>query len=124
MKVSGPVGHFLLEVLDDRFEELFGGHPALVGTDKQREVLGHLAALDGLDAYPLERFGELDDIGCVVEPAAIDQAAGPGEDAGGRVGRRRLALLVLRDRRVCGRVLCGVQLGAAARPGFYLNYCG
>ena len=93
--VSGPGLHFRFEVVDDRLEELLGGHPALVGTDEQREVLGHLAAFDGLDANPLERLGELHYIGRVVEAPAIDQAARPGEDAGDRIGAGRLAFLVL-----------------------------
>ena len=83
-----------LEVLADRLEELLGGHPRLLGADEDREVLGHLAALDRLDADPLERLGEAHDLGRVVELAAIFEAAGPGEDRGDRVGRGRLALLV------------------------------
>src|SRR5690606_26449685 len=90
-----PGSHFGFEVLHDRLEGLLGGHPRLIGSDQQCQVLGHLAALDRVDADLLERFGKAHDIGRVVEPAAIDQAAGPGEDAGDRVGAGRLALLVL-----------------------------
>src|SRR5690606_17670395 len=101
---SGPGGHFRFEVLDNRLEELLGRHPRLVGADQQREILGHLAALDRVDADLLERFGKANDVRRVVEPAAVDEATGPGEDAGDRVGAGRLALLVLaivaRDRAV------------------------
>src|SRR5690606_15389478 len=92
---SGPSAHFRLEILHDRLEELFGRHPRLIGADQQREILGHLAAFYRVDAHLFERFGKADDIGCVVETAAIDQAARPREDRCDRVGRSGLALLVL-----------------------------
>ena len=63
--------------------------------DQQGQVLGHLAAHDRLDADPLERVGERGDLGRPVQLAAVGQAPGPGEDRGDRVGRGRLALLVL-----------------------------
>ncbi len=72
--------HFPFQVLHNRLEELLGRHPGLVGADQQRQILGHLALLDGLDADPLQRFGELRHLGRVVELAAMLQAAGPGED--------------------------------------------
>src|SRR5687768_328855 len=37
------------EVLVERCEELLGREPGLVAPDERGEVLGHLAALDGLD---------------------------------------------------------------------------
>src|SRR3546814_11218538 len=77
-----------------RSHELVGGHPRLVRTDEQGEILGHIPGLDGLDADLLQRVGELDHLGRAVELAAAVQAAGPGEDRGDRIGRGRLALLV------------------------------
>src|SRR3546814_5406439 len=86
--------HLLFEILDDRLEEAFGGQPVLVGADQQREVLGHLAALDRRDADLFEIFGEFGQRGIIVELAAVLEAAGPGKDRRDRVGRGRLALLV------------------------------
>ena len=48
-----------LQVLVDRGEELLRGLELLVAADEQRQVLGHLPALDRLDADALERLGEL-----------------------------------------------------------------
>src|SRR5690606_40354651 len=50
---------------------------------------------DGLDDDVLEGLREADDLGGVVQLAAVLEAAGPGEDRRDRVGRGRLALLVL-----------------------------
>ena len=61
------------------------------------EVLGHEAALDGLDAGRLEVEGVLVQGGVVVELGAVHEAARPGVDRGDRVGRRLLALLVLAE---------------------------
>src|SRR3546814_16759157 len=71
--------HLLFEILDDRLEEAFGGQPVLVGADQQREVLGHLAALDRRDADLFEIFGEFGQRGIIVELAAVLEAAGPGK---------------------------------------------
>src|SRR5215831_4319852 len=54
--------HRLLEVVVDPVEEADGREPFLVGADQQREVLGHVAGLDGVDADLLERRGELREI--------------------------------------------------------------
>src|SRR5512139_2803164 len=97
-RVSGGnslLGHCGFEILADRLEELLSGHPSLLGANKQRKVLGHLASFDGLDANALQRFGEAHDFRRLVELAAELQAASPGEDRRDRVGRGRLALLVL-----------------------------
>ena len=67
----------------------------LLGPDQQRQVLGHLAALDGADDDLLQRVGELDHLGGVVQLAAVLEAPGPREDRRDRVRRRGLALLVL-----------------------------
>ena len=58
LRRSESARHSRFEVDADRLEELLGGHPRLIGADEDREVLGHLAAFDRLDADPLERFGE------------------------------------------------------------------
>ena len=46
---SGLRRHRLLQVLVDLVEEAGGGEPFLVGADQQRQVLGHVAGLDGVD---------------------------------------------------------------------------
>src|SRR5690554_3396414 len=81
------------EVLVECSEELLGRQPRLVRTDEEREVLGHLAALDRSDDDVLEGLRELRDLGGVVELAAVHETTGPGEDRRDRVGRRRLASL-------------------------------
>ena len=79
-----------------------------------------LPLLDGLDADALEGLGERGDLGRAVELAAVGQAPGPGEDRGDRVGRGRLALLVLavvaRDRAVRGLGLDGLAVRASSAP--------
>src|ERR1700684_1847492 len=82
--------HRGFQVLVDRGEELLGALPLLLGADEQREVLGHLAAFDGIDADALERAGELADVGRLIEAPARLQPARPGEDRSDRVGRGRL----------------------------------
>src|SRR5690606_19266945 len=94
-RTGSALGHLLLQVLVQRGEEFLGGQPLLVLADEQRQVLGHLAALDGLDDDLLQGLGEAHDLRGGVELAALLQAAGPGEDRGDRVGGGRLALLVL-----------------------------
>src|SRR5690349_184387 len=88
-------GHRCLEVLIDGVEEADGRKPRLVGTDQQRQVLGHLAFLDGGDGDLFERVGKLGEVEIVVELGAMAEAACPGEDGGGGVGRGLLALLML-----------------------------
>ena len=82
----------------------------MVGTDQNREILCHVAIFNGLDADPFQRFGKTRHIGRIIELAAIDQAAGPGEDRGDRVGRGRLALLML-----------AIMTGDGAVRGFRLD---
>ena len=97
-----------------------GGQPALVGADQEREVLGHVAGFDGVDADLLQRLGELRELGVVVELGAVGEAAGPGEDRGDRVGRGLLALLVLAvvagHRAVGGLGLHGLAVRASSAP--------
>src|ERR1700760_3343776 len=53
-----PRRHLGLEVgVEDR-EEVLGGEVGVRRSDQDREILGHLAALDGLDTDLLERIGE------------------------------------------------------------------
>src|SRR3954449_2912729 len=89
--------HRGLQTLVHRGEEVLGGEKILVGADEQREVLGHLARLDGLDAHALERLGELRDRRRLVEPAARLQRARPREDRRDRVRGGRLAWLVVAE---------------------------
>src|SRR5579871_4860508 len=53
-----PRSHPGLEVAVQHLEEVLGVQEGLLRIDQDREVLGHLAALDGLDADLLERVGE------------------------------------------------------------------
>lgn len=63
---------------------------------RQRQILGHDAIdIDGVDAGLFEALGKGHQLGGVVELAALDEAAGPGEDGGDGVGGRLAALLVL-----------------------------
>ena len=86
-------GHGLLQVHVERAEELLGGQVALIAADQHREVLGHLAAFDGLDDNVFERLREADDLRGAVELATMLEPAGPREDGRDRVGRGGLALL-------------------------------
>src|SRR6516225_6361447 len=87
--------HRLVEVFRDLVEEARGRQPALVGADEQREILGHVAVLDGLHADLLQRIGKLRKLRIVVELGAVTEAPRPGEDGSDRIGRGFLALLML-----------------------------
>src|SRR5947208_6085189 len=78
--------HRLAQVLVKRAEEILRVQERGVLADEQGEVLGHLPALDRVDADVLEGPGERADLGGAVERAAVGQAPGPGEDRGDRVG--------------------------------------
>jgi hypothetical protein len=73
------------------------------------------------DADLFQRFGEAGHIGRVVELAAITRPLRPGEDRGDRVGRGRLALLVLAivagDGAVRGFGLDGLAIGRHQHRG-------
>src|SRR3546814_8071401 len=71
------------------------GQPRLLVADQDREVLGHVAALHGVDADLFQSLGELLQLRRAVELAAIPETTGPGEDRRDRVRGRILALLVL-----------------------------
>src|SRR5713226_5097268 len=51
---GGLCRHRLGQVFRDLVEEAGGGQPALIGADQQREILGHEAGFDGLDADPFQ----------------------------------------------------------------------
>ena len=53
------------------------GHPALIWADQQRQVLGHVARLNGFDTDALKGLSELYQLRRIVELAAIGQTAGP-----------------------------------------------
>src|SRR3546814_20852570 len=71
------------------------GQPRLLVADQDREVLGHVAALHGVDADLFQSLGELLQLRRAVELAAIPETTGPGEDRRDRVRGSLLALLVL-----------------------------
>lgn len=83
---------------------------------RQGEILGHDAVnIDSINTGFLEALGKGDELGGVVELAALDEAAGPGEDGGDRVGGGLAALLVLAvvagDGAVGGLGLEGLAVG-------------
>src|SRR5438034_4246782 len=65
--------HRLGEVVRNLVEEAGGGQPALVGADQEREVLGHVAFLDGVDANFLQGLGKLRQFLVVVELGAVGE---------------------------------------------------
>src|SRR5438270_13855393 len=87
--------HSLLQVGVELVEELIRGQPRMVEANQDREVPRHFPAFNGVDADLFEGFRETDDIGGVVERAAIPQAARPGEYRRDRIGRGLVALLML-----------------------------
>ena len=93
----------------------------LVLGDEQREVLGHLAALDGLDETSSSVSAKSMTSGV---PSSLPRCARPprpGVDRGDRVGRGRLALLVLAvvpgDGAVRGLGLDGLAVGRHQHRG-------
>ena len=68
------LSHRLLQILVDLVEEAGGREPGLVGADEQRQVLGHEAGLDRLDADLFQRVGEALQFGVVVELGAMREA--------------------------------------------------
>jgi len=51
----------------------------VIGADQDRQIAGHIPALDSVDANAFEVLGKSDDIGSVVERAAIAHPTRPGE---------------------------------------------
>lgn len=68
---SSPRRQRLTQVRGDFVDEAFGGEPALAVADQQGQVLGHGAALDGLDADALKGAGEAVEFGIAVELGAV-----------------------------------------------------
>jgi hypothetical protein len=69
---------------------------ALLLSTRERKILSHDAVLvDGVNTRLLELLGKHDELGGVVELAALDKALCPGVDGGDGVGGRFAALLVL-----------------------------
>src|SRR5437016_14254953 len=87
--------HRLVQIGVDLVEEAGGREPLLLGADEEREVLGHGAGLDGVDAHLLQGGREPGERRVVVELGAMRKPARPGEDRGDRVGRSLLSLLML-----------------------------
>lgn len=68
---------------------LLGSHPGLtlLAATGQSQVLGHDALLvDDVNAGTLQLLGEGDNVGGLIERAALHQTAGPGEDRRNGVG--------------------------------------
>ncbi|EEY04764.1 NADP-dependent isocitrate dehydrogenase [Brucella melitensis bv. 3 str. Ether] len=84
-----------MKIFVDLVEEAGGREPRLIRADEERQILGHEAAFNGVHADLFQRFGELLQIGIVVELGAMRQTAGPCEDRSDGVGRGFLALLML-----------------------------
>lgn len=93
----------------------------VLSVDSEREILGHLAGLDGLDADALEVERELLEGGVAVELSAVVQAARPREDRRDGVGGGLAALLVLApvagDRAVGGLGLDRLSVGRDQHGG-------
>ena len=51
-----PAAHFDFEIGAHLFEELLRGHPRLIRTDQDCEILCHVAVFNSLDAHFLKRF--------------------------------------------------------------------
>src|SRR3546814_7542587 len=66
----------LLKILVEFAKKLLRCQPRRIGTDQQRQILGHVAGLDGVDADALEGARESCDLGRVVELGTVFEAAG------------------------------------------------
>ncbi len=98
---TASLAQLLVEALRDLVDEVAGvevvgpldvGHAAL---DAQRQVLGHEAGLDGVDAGGLEGGRELGQGGVGVQLGPVLEAARPREDGRDWVRARLAARLVL-----------------------------
>src|ERR1700680_270253 len=69
----------------ERVEEPVGCQPGLIGSDQGRQILGHAAGLDHVDAHLLERLGKLRDLRRAVYLTAMRETARPSEDRRDRV---------------------------------------
>ena len=79
---KGGLRHRLLQILVHLVQESFRGQPLLVGTDQQRQILGHEAVLDGLHRDLLQRLGKVHQRGIVVERRAMLER---GDKTGGKL---------------------------------------
>ena len=93
----------------------------VLAVDSEREILGHLSGLDGLDADALEVESELLECGVAVELSAVVQTARPCENRRDGVGGGLTALLVLApvagDGAVGGLSLDGLSVGGDQHGG-------
>ena len=85
----------LTQILINSAKELFRCQPRLLRPDQEGEILGHSAGLNSLDDHVLQGPGEVHDLWCAVQGAAVLESARPREDGGDRVRRGGLAGLVL-----------------------------
>jgi hypothetical protein len=89
---------------------------ALLSTCKSK-ILGHDTLLvDDVDTGLLERLGEFDNLGSVVELTTLGKTTGPGEDGSNGVGRCGVTLLVLAEVTSDGTV-SGLRLECLAIGG-------
>ena len=51
-----PAAHLVFQIETHLLEELFGGHPCLIGTNQNGEVFGHMTVFNCLDADFFQRF--------------------------------------------------------------------
>ena len=75
-----PATHFDFEIGAHLLEELLRGHPRLIRSDQNREILGHMAVFNSLDAHFLKRFCKTRYIRRFVKFATEFQTASPCED--------------------------------------------
>src|SRR5262249_34300652 len=85
----------MLQSLAELAEKSGGGEPSLIGADQQRQILCHEAGLDRADHDLLQCLGKTGKLGVVVELGAMLEAARPGENRSGGVGRCLPTLLML-----------------------------
>ena len=69
----------------------------VISVHADREVLGHAATFDHINAHLLEDIAEANQLGVSVEFSAVRESTRPGKNGRNRVGTRRLALLVLAE---------------------------
>ena len=91
------LGESLGQVFRDLVQKTFGGQPALLVADQQRQVLGHVARFDRIDRDLFQSGGETGELGIIVQLGPVAEAPGPGEDRSDRVGRSLLAALMLAE---------------------------
>ena len=78
----GSARQRLVQVFVNLFEKAHGGQPPLIRADKQRQIFGHITALDRFDDHPFQRFGKAQQGGIAVQFGAMLEPAGPSVDRG------------------------------------------